>query len=281
MSDQQQLDAVVVGAGFGGIYQLYSLTKLGLSTQLIEKADDVGGTWYWNRYPGAMSDTESYIYRHSWDKEDLLSYPWPNRYVSQPEILAYLRHVVTKHELRQHMRLSTEVVSAIWDDQILRWRIELSTGQVMKPRYFISLKECWDPRGPTSLFGVAVPQFPNMMMVLGPQGPFTNNVPALEAHVELNTALIKRAEALRTQCAKTIIEASPEAEKWWIDRCEASAEGSLFKDTASWIFGNNVSGKTIALRFYFGGMRDYLSEIKDAIGDGFRGFPELSQPVAM
>src|SRR6201996_7642608 len=110
---QSELDALVIGAGFGGIYQLYTLLNLGLSVKVIDQAGDVGGTWYWNKYPGAMSDTgerqslppplsslqshaytcqESYIYRFSWDKEDLLSYPWKEHYIKQPEVLAYLNH---------------------------------------------------------------------------------------------------------------------------------------------------------------------------------------------
>jgi len=72
---QLDFDALVVGAGFGGIYQLHSLLALGLSVKVVDQAPEVGGTWYWNKYPGAMSDTESYIYRFSWDKEDLQSYP--------------------------------------------------------------------------------------------------------------------------------------------------------------------------------------------------------------
>ena len=71
---QTHVDAVVVGAGFGGTYQLYTLLQLGLSVKVINLAGDVGGTWYWSRYPSAMSDSESYIYRYSWDKEDLQSY---------------------------------------------------------------------------------------------------------------------------------------------------------------------------------------------------------------
>jgi len=83
---EQTFDALVVGAGFSGIYQLYKFREMGLSVKLIDNASDVGGTWYWNRYPGATSDTPSELYRYSWDKEDLVVYPWRNRYVSQPEI---------------------------------------------------------------------------------------------------------------------------------------------------------------------------------------------------
>jgi cation diffusion facilitator CzcD-associated flavoprotein CzcO len=106
-------DALVVGAGYGGIYQLHSLNQLGLSARVIDFAADVGGTWFWNRY---SSDTESYVYRYSWDLEDLKSHPWAHHYVKQPEVLAYLEHVVERHDLRKFMQFNTEMLSADWDN---------------------------------------------------------------------------------------------------------------------------------------------------------------------
>ena len=135
---QLDFDALVVGAGFGGIFQLYRLRELGLSVQVIDAASDVGGTWYWNRYPGAMSDTEAYIYRFSWDKEDLLSYPWKEHYVKQPEALAYLEHVVKRHDLRKHMQFNTELRSADWDDTKNIWRIKVTTGETFTARYIVT-----------------------------------------------------------------------------------------------------------------------------------------------
>src|ERR1700761_1603526 len=132
------LDALVVGAGFGGIYQLYALRKLRLNVKVIDGAGDVGGTCYWNRYPGAMSDTESFVYRYSWDKEDLMTYPWSHHYVKQPEVLKYLEHVVERHDLRKHMQFNTELLSADWDADANLWRIETSTGQTFMVRYLIT-----------------------------------------------------------------------------------------------------------------------------------------------
>ncbi|KAF5518859.1 Cyclohexanone 1,2-monooxygenase [Colletotrichum aenigma] len=114
---KQQFDALIIGAGLGGIHNLYHLRATGLSKlKLIDLVSDVGGTWHFNTYPGAMSDTESYLYRFPWDKEDLMTYPWPNHYVTQPEILAYLRHVVLKHDLRKYMQFNTEMRSAIFNE---------------------------------------------------------------------------------------------------------------------------------------------------------------------
>lgn len=540
-----ELDALVIGAGFGGIFQLYSLRQLGLNVRVIDMAGDVGGTWYWNRYPGAMSDTESFVYRYSWDKEDLRTYPWSHYYVKQPDVLAYLEHVVERHDLRKDMQFNTELIAADWDDVSKVWRVKLSAGgtvttiavrylitalgllskanypdisgiqsfqgqtchtaawprdldvsnkrvgvigcgstgvQVITdiasrvktltcfqrhPQYSVpsqdrplepgyrewvnehydeifaqvkksdvgfgfvestvpfnsvaspaereaiferlwnqgngfkfmfggfcdvasnkeaneaacsfirkkisqivrdpekarklsphdyharrplcdggyfqqfnrpnvdivhlqetpikaitpqgietsdklheldlivfatgfdavdgnynririrgrdglTLKDYWDPSGPTSFLGVSVPQFPNLLMITGPQGPFTNLPPAIEAHVELITGLVARAEAARkeldadTNRPPPVIEALPEAEQEWLLECERAAEGSLFKETASWIFGQNVPGKKYALRFYFGGLRAFYESVQRVIDGGYAGFRPLT-----
>ncbi|OAP57822.1 hypothetical protein AYL99_08560 [Fonsecaea erecta] len=539
---QLYFDALVVGAGFGGIYQLHKLLSLGLSVKVIDFASDVGGTWYWNRYPGAMSDTESYVYRYSWDKDDLQTYPWSHHYVKQPDVLAYLEHVVDKYDLRKHMQFDTEMVAADWDDEAGVWRVEVSTGEVFVVKYLVTalgllskanypdipgiqdfrgemchtakwnpdldltnkrvavigcgstgvqvitdvakkvktltcfqrhpqysvpsgdgpvsdeyrryvnahypeimkqvrnsvcgfgfvesttpfhavppeerekifealwqkgngfrfmfggfsdiatdrqaneaactfirkkiaqivrdpqkakklmphdyyarrplcdggyyeqfnrdnveivdvnetpitkitadgiqvsdgtvhkldviifatgfdaidgnynrlrirgrhgktLKEHWDPRGPTSYLGVFVPGFPNLCMITGPQGPFSNIPPAIELHVELISQMIERAEEDRRRSGgrqehKSVIEALPEAEEEWLQQCEQAAEGSLFKETASWIFGNNVKGKKVALRFFFGGLAKYREAVQAMVDDGYRGFRLLGE----
>ena len=92
--DETDFDAVVVGAGFSGMYMLHSLRELGLSVRVYEKADGVGGTWYWNRYPGARCDSESHIYCYSFDEEIMDEWQWSERYPEQPEILDYLQWVL-------------------------------------------------------------------------------------------------------------------------------------------------------------------------------------------
>lgn len=120
-------DALIVGAGFGGIYQCYSLKNLGLNIKVIDASNGVGGTWFWNRYPGAMSDTESYLYRFTWDKDDLLTYPWTHHYVKQPEALEYLQHVVKRHDLEKYMQFNTELDAANWDGDSHTWVCELKS----------------------------------------------------------------------------------------------------------------------------------------------------------
>ena len=114
------------------------LLDQGLRVRAFDAAGDVGGTWYWNQYPGAMSDTESYIYRYSWDEEDLRTYEWPEHYIKQPQALKYLEHVVERHKLRPYMQFSTELVSADYDDANNLWRVGLSTGEELTCHYLVT-----------------------------------------------------------------------------------------------------------------------------------------------
>jgi cation diffusion facilitator CzcD-associated flavoprotein CzcO len=142
----------------------------------------------------------------------------------------------------------------------------------------VSLKEYWTPTGPTSYLGVSVPGFPNLFMITGPQGPFTNLPPAIEAHVDLISRLVARAEKGRKENKLPVIEATKEAEQGWCAECELVAEGSLFKETASWIFGQNVPGKKYALRFYFGGLKAFYEAVQKVIDNDYAGFKPL-QPA--
>lgn len=537
---ETDVDVLIVGAGFGGIYQLYRLREMGLSVKVIDMAGDVGGTWYWNRYPGAMSDSETFVYRFSFDRDDLQTYPWTHHYVKQPDVLAYLEHVVERHDLRRDMQFNTELIAADFDEVSNVWHVELGTGKTLVVRYVVtalgllskahypaiagletfrgrlvhtaawpmdldvtgkrvgiigngstgvqvitdiaprvqsltsfqrhpqysvpsgdrpvdpayrqwvnenydtimaqvkasafglgfdeskvpfksvtsaeereaiweslwrqgngfrfmfggfcdvatdreaneaaadfirrkiseivrdpekarklqphdvharrplcdsgyfqqfnrehvdvvhlgetpittitpagvqttaglyeldvlvcatgfdavegnynririhgrsglSLKDSWDSTGPMGYLGIAVPRFPNLFMITGPQGPFSNLPPAIEAHVELISHLIGRAETLRKagglSSRPVFVEATPEALQSWNAECEALAEGSLFKETASWIFGRNIPGKKVALRFFFGGLKKFRDAAQRTIDGGYVGFPELA-----
>ena len=109
-------DAIVIGAGFGGIYMLHKLrNELGLKVRSFEKGGGIGGTWYFNRYPGAKSDTEGFVYRYSFDKDLLQEWDWTTRYLEQSEIEEYLNHVVDRFDLRRDMQLNTEVTGAVFE----------------------------------------------------------------------------------------------------------------------------------------------------------------------
>ena len=144
-TDNKSLDAdadvVVVGAGFAGMYMLYRLRELGMSAIVLEGAEDVGGTWYWNRYPGARCDVQSVDYSYSFDPDLDQEWTWSERYATQPEILRYADHVATKHDLRRDIKFSTRVESATWDDTNSRWLIDTDTqGQIACRHYVIASK---------------------------------------------------------------------------------------------------------------------------------------------
>lgn len=135
----KMVDAAIIGAGFGGLYALKKLRdELGLEAIAFDKAGGVGGTWYWNRYPGALSDSEAHVYCYSWDDELLQTWEHKSKYVPQAEILKYLEHVAERHNLYKDIRLNTGVTSAIFDDVSARWTIETDTGERYSCKYFVT-----------------------------------------------------------------------------------------------------------------------------------------------
>ena len=137
-----EVDALIVGAGFSGIYMLKRCRELGLSAQVIEAATDVGGTWYWNRYPGARCDVESMQYSYSFSDDLQRDWTWTERYARQPEILDYVAHVVERFDLRRDMRFETRVTSAAFDDASGRWAIETDHGENISAKYCVMATGC-------------------------------------------------------------------------------------------------------------------------------------------
>ncbi|MET7761192.1 NAD(P)/FAD-dependent oxidoreductase [Streptomyces sp. NPDC005393] len=531
MTDTQagtDLDAAVIGAGFGGLHTLLKLRdELGLNVRVFDKAGGVGGTWYWNRYPGALSDTESFVYRYSFDKDLLQEGSWRRSYLTQPEILAYFEDVVERYDLRRDIQLNTAVEDAVYDEARAVWELRTDTGETFTARYLVTalgllsktnlpdipgrdtftgelvhtgawpegldlagkrvgvigtgstgtqficgvapvvehltvfqrsaqysvpsgnrpvsaaeideikanydriwqdvrnsavafgfkesdvpamsiseeerrrvFQENWeigggfrfmfgtfsdiathpeaneaaasfirskiaeivkDPEtarkltptdlyakrplcnkdyfetfnrdnvslvdikehpiteitpkgvrtadgaeheldvlvfatgfdavdgnytrmnlrgrdgrhiteqwrtGPTSYLGVATAGFPNMFMILGPNGPFTNLPPSIETQVEWISDLVKDAE----QGDAASVEATREAEDGWTATCKEIADMTLFPKAQSWIFGANIPGKTNTVMFYLAGLKSYRAVLEDVASDGYRGF---------
>jgi len=136
------VDVVVVGAGFAGLYLLHRLRGLGMSAQCFETAAGVGGTWYWNRYPGARCDVESIDYSYSFDAELDEEWRWSERYATQPEILSYLEHVAGRFDLLQDIRFSTRVEAATWDDEQSLWRLRTDVGEDVACRHYVMATGC-------------------------------------------------------------------------------------------------------------------------------------------
>lgn len=132
-------DVIVIGAGFGGMYALKKLRdQQGLNVRLFDKAGGVGGTWYWNRYPGALSDTETFVYCYSCDKELSQEWDFDTRYVTQPQILRYLEHVADRWNLRPDIQLNTGVVAAHFHENDNLWHVRTDTGELHTAKYIIT-----------------------------------------------------------------------------------------------------------------------------------------------
>ncbi len=131
-------EAIVIGAGVAGIYQIKRLTDLGINATVLEAGGDLGGTWYWNRYPGARFDSESYTYGYSFSKELLEEWHWKERFSGQPENLRYLQFVADKFDLRKHMQFDCTVASAHWDDTTTTWTVTLTDGRVFTSQFLIT-----------------------------------------------------------------------------------------------------------------------------------------------
>jgi cyclohexanone monooxygenase len=147
-------DAVVVGAGFAGLYMLYRLRAAGFSARVFEAGDGVGGTWYWNRYPGARCDVESMEYSYSFSPELEQEWEWSERFATQPEILRYLNHVADRFDLRQDIQLNATVTAARYDADGARWRVTLADGTVAHARYVLLATGC--------LSAARTPAFPGL-----------------------------------------------------------------------------------------------------------------------
>lgn len=133
-----QVDVLVIGAGVTGIYQLHQAREAGFSVRLLEAGSGVGGTWYWNRYPEARFDSESYTYGYLFSKELWEEWEWSEQFAGQPEIERYFNHVVDRFDLRRHIRFNTKVTSAVWDEQSGTWSVGTADGARLRARFLVA-----------------------------------------------------------------------------------------------------------------------------------------------
>src|SRR5688500_1317883 len=149
MQEQQQMaaphesqaldyDAIVIGAGISGLFQLYRLRELGMRVRVLEAGTGVGGTWYWNRYPGARFDSESYSYAYSFSKELLAEWDWTEHFSPQPETLRYLNYVADKFDLRRDILFCSRLSAAHFNDKSRTWDLTLEDGRRLRSRFLIT-----------------------------------------------------------------------------------------------------------------------------------------------
>ena len=153
-------DAVIVGAGFAGMYMLHKLRQAGLSARVFETGDGVGGTWYWNRYPGARCDVESLEYQYGFSDEIQKGWTWSERYSAQPEILRYQNYVADKLDLKRDIQFSTRVTSATYDEANALWSVTTDKGDTVQARFCIMAMGC--------LSAARVPDFEGVRDFKGP-----------------------------------------------------------------------------------------------------------------
>ncbi|CAG2153837.1 flavin-containing monooxygenase [Cupriavidus numazuensis] len=158
---ENSFDAVIIGAGFSGLYMLHRLREQGLRARVYEVGDDVGGVWYWNRYPGAKCDVESIYYNYTFSEALLKEWTWTTRYADQPSILRYLNHVADRFELRRDIQFRTRITAAHYDEATARWVVHADNGQTVAARYLISGAGC--------LSSTNTPPFSGQDQFKGPQ----------------------------------------------------------------------------------------------------------------
>src|SRR4051812_21611837 len=158
-TNDESYDTIIVGAGFSGLYMLHRLRSLGLSARVYERGSGVGGTWYWNRYPGARCDVESVQYSYSFSDELQQEWQWTERYAGQAEILRYANHVADRFDLRGDIALNTNVTSAQFDEADNRWTVTLESGERASAQHLVMAVGC--------LSNARVPDFPGLASFRG------------------------------------------------------------------------------------------------------------------
>ena len=139
---RREFDVVIVGAGFAGMYMLHCVRGLGFAVRLLEAGSGLGGTWYWNRYPGARCDVESLDYQYSFSDELLREWQWTERYPAQEEILRYANHVAERFDLRRDMQFDTRVAAAEFRDSDNRWTVRANDGADVSARFLVMATGC-------------------------------------------------------------------------------------------------------------------------------------------
>lgn len=148
------IGAVIVGAGFAGLYMLYRLRKQGISARVFEAGSGIGGTWFWNRYPGARCDVESMEYSYQFSEELQQEWEWSEQYSSQPEILRYINHVADRFDLRRDIQLNTRVTTAHFDETSARWSIVTDKGERLSAQFCVMATGCLSSRNTPSFTGL-------------------------------------------------------------------------------------------------------------------------------
>jgi phytoene dehydrogenase-like protein len=234
------LDTIVIGAGISGLYQLHRLRQIGHRVRVFETGTGVGGTWYWNRYPGCRFDSESYSYGYSFSQELLDEWDWSEHFAAQPETERYLNHVADKFDLRRDIRFRSRVTAAVFDETDPSWEITLEDGDRHRARCLV-----------TAIGPLSAPTMPR--------------IPGVEEFRDVLAYL----DARGLRCA----EPRPEAVAEWTDFVKKKGEGLLSNEVDSWMTGvnQNVEGKQVRIvARYSGTAPEYRAWCDRVAAAGYR-----------
>ena len=285
VSTQEHFDTIIVGAGISGLYQLYKLKELGLKARVYEAGSNVGGVWYWNRYPGARCDSVGYTYQYWFSDELLAEWNWSERFPAQPETERYLNRVADKFDLRKDIVFNTRIEGAHFDETKGVWTVTTATGEKATAQFLVMatgfdaatgaltrldlrgregrlLKDVWS-KGIHTWLGMTVHGFPNMFMTMAPMSPaaaFCNVPTCSQQQVDWITDCIKY---VRDQ-GKQTIEPTADADDGWVRHHNEVANQTLVPKTKSWYTGANVEGKQQSLIAYIGGVGTYRTLCNEA-----------------
>jgi cation diffusion facilitator CzcD-associated flavoprotein CzcO len=250
-------DALIVGAGFAGLYQLICLRdRLGLSVQVLEAGGGVGGTWYWNRYPGARCDSESHAYRYTFSKELTQEWEWSERYPEQPEIMRYLNYVADRFDLKRNIRFNARVTAAHYNEATNRWNVRTDAGDQFSARFLVTAVGC--------LSTANVPKIPGLDSFEG-QWYHTGQWP----HEGVNFTG-KRVGQIGT--GSTGIQAAPVI-------AETAAHLTVFQRTANYSVPARNAPLTAEFKRY---MKEHADEIRDIMHATRNGQPfPISERLAL
>jgi cation diffusion facilitator CzcD-associated flavoprotein CzcO len=286
-SGTERCDVIAVGAGFAGLYLLHRLRGLGLSARVYEAAAGVGGTWTWNRYPGARCDAESLAYSFSFSRELEQEWEWSERYATQPEILRYAEHVAERFDLLRDIRFERRVTRAHFDGAagaaparfheldalVLATGFDAMTGALLRIDIRGArgerLTEKW-AHGPRSFLGLAIAGFPNLLTITGPGSPsvLSNVLISIEQHVDWIAGCL----AYLRGRGHARIEADGAAEEKWVAHVGDVARTTLFPKAGSWYLGANIPGKPRVFMPYVAGVGAYRQICDRVAAQGYEGF---------
>jgi cation diffusion facilitator CzcD-associated flavoprotein CzcO len=280
-------DAIIVGAGFSGLRALHEVRRLGMSVKVIEAGSDVGSTWYWNRYPGARTDSESWVYCYDFDEELLQDYDHAERFPTQPQSLRYLQHVADRYDMRRDIQFDTRVSGAEFDESTDTWTLRTGAGEEFTCRWYLAASGLLNVRAELVFPGVdtfkgqwlETARWPHEGVDLTGKRVAVIGTGATAIQVDYLGALLEHAQ----HRGITRIEARSEVASEWAAQCENLQGATLLEGgraERSWFLGANIPGKRNKTMFYFGGVNAYNQILRESIDGGFPGYEFAGERVA-